>query len=753
MTLYQNGIEEKIRQEYQDKVIPQKRKTIKNLKLIFLTFSKKIIQFKEIELARIRQEEKEKIRLEMENYRLNLDHTYQKRNEALNQKEQNLSDLIKQRKEIEERELYMQRQHLLDEMKQLKEREADFKRNAEMQIKFYQTDTSKYDKLDQDLKQRELKLKQDQETFDQRLRDERERIKLDLERAYAQREFVLQSVETKNKQDSTHNEIERAHLDRIKREYQDQLIKSNEMELELQKCLGQLECFKQENELMKQKLNYCMDYDFIKQENNMLKYKLDISKEIIGKKSLNGASSRRSVSEKQPAYVPQRKRSVTFADNNELLNSNIVPPLMLSKNNEDYSLMQATEMGADQLPKDNIKSIQDENELLETFRDVGDRLLSDEIEKSEIKENLEHHNLVNQELKDLYEMQVYEQRKLQETISDVKKHVEFLYHGVLPENTRDTTSYLIGNKNESVLNTSLEFIESAKERLKYLENEGDKIEQNYRDYQHNMKSKYYPVTDNDSNELKIKEKMNEYHKTIDVEKFLESTLKASLNAQLIREELEAEFKETSLKKDYKTSVINMSELRNVEEIIRTAPIIRDNSNNFNIDSIRKQVLNDQSELKEFQALSKHSNFMLKQDVLDSSIQSNSLSTVNVKQKSLNKEHSTELDDKTSKKSNSDFIISSPKVKSNNFGLGDYVKMFDEEKRDAITTNETKTAANLQKKSVKIEYSSSSSSSPISTASSSSDDDSSNNKNNIFKRKENDKKETAKNDDDDDDFNW
>jgi hypothetical protein len=29
MTLYQNGIEEKIRQEYQDKVIPQKKKQLK----------------------------------------------------------------------------------------------------------------------------------------------------------------------------------------------------------------------------------------------------------------------------------------------------------------------------------------------------------------------------------------------------------------------------------------------------------------------------------------------------------------------------------------------------------------------------------------------------------------------------------------------------------------------------------------------------------------------------------------------------
>ncbi len=701
-------------------------------------------QFKEIEMAKIRQEEKERLRLEMEAVRLNLEHTYQKRNETLNQKEQSLNDLLKQKKELEEHELFIQRQHLLNEMKQLKEREAEFRRNTEAQSKFNQIDAGKYEKLDEDLKKRELNLKQEQELFDQKLRDERERIKLDLERAFAQKEFALQSVDTKNKQDSAHNEIERAHLERVKREYQNQQIKSTEIEIELQKCLGQLECLRQENELIKQKLTHCMDYDFIKQENNMLKYKLDVSKEIIGKKSM--ASSRRSISEK-PSYVPQRKRSVTFADNNNpMLDSGIVPPLLLSQNGE-YSMMQATEMGADQLSQDPFKKdLINENEALETLRDVGDRVLSDEIERSEIKESLEHHSLVNNELKDLYEMQVYEQRKLQETINDVKKHVEFLYHGVaaLPDH-HEKTSYT----NEAVLNTSLEFIDSAKERLKYLENEGEKIEQNYRDYQHKIRSKYYPITENDSNELKIKEKMNEHHKTIDIEKFMESTLKASLNAKLMREEIEADFIKTMAAGKNENPVFSLSGLKNVEEKIRSVPMIIGPDVQISMDSIKQQILNDQNDLKQFQ-VSKTSNYILKQDRMDNSSQSLTFSpTIRqksfIKQPSVDNEEEPSLTEKQSLSIKKDSLsaMSSPKAKKN-FGLGDYVKLFDEKKEESNKIE--KVNESPKKATVKIEYSSSTSS--VSSTSSNSSEDESQAKTNFTK-----KKEVVNKDDDEDDFNW
>lgn len=72
-----------------------------------------------------------------------------------------------------------------------------------------------------------------------------------------------------------------------------------------------------------------------------------------------------------------------------------------------------------------------------------------------------------------------------------------------------------------VLNSSLGFIESAKERLKFLENEGELVEQRYRDYQHDVKSTLYPIKENTERSVKTNKPTND----LDIEKFIESTLK------------------------------------------------------------------------------------------------------------------------------------------------------------------------------------------------------------------------------------
>ena len=235
----------------------------------------------------MRHEEREKLRVETQTYRMDLEHTYQKRNEALKQRELAVDELLKQKKELEEREIFTQRQHLLDEIKQLRAKEEAFKESTSVQSRMNMTDSTKYDKLCEELKAREAKLKQQEEEFETKLRSERERLKIDLDRAYGHREFLLQSVENKNKQDAQHNQIERTHLERIKHDHNTQQMRISELELNVQKLCGEAMCLKQENELIKDKLNRCMDYDFLKQENKMLKYKLDISKEIIGEKSFS----------------------------------------------------------------------------------------------------------------------------------------------------------------------------------------------------------------------------------------------------------------------------------------------------------------------------------------------------------------------------------------------------------------------------------------------------------------------------------
>lgn len=121
-------------------------------------------------------------------------------------------------------------------------------------------------------------------------------------------------------------------------------------------------------------------------------------KEIIGEKQLTarGISGGR---------LSERKRSVTFEQEGGGLNSQRrhILPLNLAEENDEK-----TEAGIDPAL---------------TYQEEGERILDEAVERAQVTRRLEEQNMVNGELRDLYEMQLYEQRKLTDTINDVKQQV------------------------------------------------------------------------------------------------------------------------------------------------------------------------------------------------------------------------------------------------------------------------------------------------------------------------------------------
>lgn len=685
----------------------------------------------------MRVEEREKLRLELQSYRNDLENTYKARNQALNQKEKSFEEFMKQKREMDEREMFLQRQHLLDEIKQLREKEAEFKRSIESQSKYLRVDSDKYEKIEQDFKSRELKLKLAEDGFESRLRDERERIKIDLEKTYGQREFILQSIEAKNKQDSTHIEIERAHLDRLKHDYQEQQMKFSDINLQLQKALGENICLKQENDSMRDRLSNIVDYELLKQENKELKQKLDVSKQIIGEKSLE-RSARGDYTGGYPSarYIPQRKRSVTF-----------VPPLKLKNPNDETSQMQDTVIGADPLPIDHAGNLNaqeidfDDEKSRATYE--GDKIINEYM--SEQNDNIRNQNFMNDELKDLFEMQIYEQRKLQDTINDVKKNVEFLFNGVLSDEISKPKKQFSSGESGEILDTSLGFIDSAKNRLKYLDSEGEKIENAFRDYQHKIKSKYYPINDDEDNEIRIVNTKKKNFNPLDVEKFLESTIKANLKAKAMREELEQEISKGMKKENSLSSAPKLADFKEIDDLIRSAPIISSDRNHYTENnSIRDSILKEETELKLFQSKFHGSD----------PISSNKFNL-----KSISKRDDDDDDDTTT------FTNRNPKPYRNSFveeektleseskaasdifnqkktSLDDYKKIFDEKPKldkNNKSIESRSPSPPPQRGRIKIEYSSSSS---TGSGSSSDNDD---------KISLPDRKQSAANVDEDDDF--
>ena len=257
--------------------------------------------------------------------------------------------------------------------------------------------------------------------------------------------------------------------------------------------------------------------------------------------------------------------------------------------------------------------------------------------------------------------------------------------------------------------------------------------------------------------------------TVDIEKFLESTLKANAKAKQMRNELEADMaKQERVQKDKYIGQDKIASLKSVEDLIRTVsmPVVTEYNAKLDTSLIKEQLMHDQTEFSTFQAKQRSSsspppksskNYSLKNNYLNDDSSNGESNSDSAKKKSnervVKAMNTTLSDSKPSSPRVSRSRPDSPKKNSGGFLVDDYVKMFDgsskqpsspPKKNASHTENEERNEEREKPpkiKHIKIEYSSS-------TGNSDNDDKSGDSKNKEYKL------EHAKNDDDDDDdFNW
>jgi oral-facial-digital syndrome 1 protein len=143
-------------------------------------FEQKIKEFRENELEKIRVEERDRLRSDLLNSKQELERMYKARYESLSEKERNFDEILKQKHDIEQRETFMQRQHILNELNLLRDKEVEFKRHCDLHAKEIESDLLKMKNVEDQLKKREFELKLFENNFEQKLCNEREKIKFDL---------------------------------------------------------------------------------------------------------------------------------------------------------------------------------------------------------------------------------------------------------------------------------------------------------------------------------------------------------------------------------------------------------------------------------------------------------------------------------------------------------------------------------------------------------------------------------------------
>uniref|UniRef100_A0A7N6FDL4 LisH domain-containing protein n=1 Tax=Anabas testudineus TaxID=64144 RepID=A0A7N6FDL4_ANATE len=159
----------------------------------------KMQHFRDFEMAKVRMEEKEKFHKEFDKLKKELERTYEMKSKALMEREKNAIDRLQKQQEIEEKNVYMQRQSVLKEIETLRSRENEQRMRVEAFEKTCQIHEEKVKTTEELLRRRELAIKTMEDTYDQRLRNELSRFQLELKDDFMRRTEKLVENENKNK--------------------------------------------------------------------------------------------------------------------------------------------------------------------------------------------------------------------------------------------------------------------------------------------------------------------------------------------------------------------------------------------------------------------------------------------------------------------------------------------------------------------------------------------------------------------------
>ncbi|XP_063098830.1 centriole and centriolar satellite protein OFD1 isoform X2 [Cavia porcellus] len=245
----------------------------------------KLKHFKEIEIAKMKMEEKKKHEKELAKFRHEFERTYKTKTEALISQEKNVLERIQQYREAETKEIYGQRQLLLKDIDLLRGREAELKQRVEDFELNQKLQEQKNKSMAEELRRREQDIESAQETFEQKLKNEVLKYQLALKEEYLTKANKLVEEERKNKEKAIHLQEELTAFNSKKEELSQSANRIKELELELESIKAQLTTTTEQNHLLNEKLKDMSDYSQLKQErlelqaqNKLLKQQLEDNK-------------------------------------------------------------------------------------------------------------------------------------------------------------------------------------------------------------------------------------------------------------------------------------------------------------------------------------------------------------------------------------------------------------------------------------------------------------------------------------------
>ncbi|XP_054690606.1 centriole and centriolar satellite protein OFD1 isoform X3 [Grus americana] len=242
----------------------------------------KLEHFKEIEIAKIKMEEKVQTQKEISELRHELERTHQAKSEALLSREKNAIERLQKQQEIEAKEVYAQRQSLLKDIEVIRTREVELKQRIEAFEVTQKLQEEKNKAIDDALRRREVAVKNIEETYDQKLKTELLKYQLELKEEYIARTNKVTEDEKKNKEKAMLLHEEAIAVNSKKEELKQAISRTKELELDLESVKAQVLLVNKQNQLLTEKLKEVSDYPLLKEEklelqvqNKLLRQQLD----------------------------------------------------------------------------------------------------------------------------------------------------------------------------------------------------------------------------------------------------------------------------------------------------------------------------------------------------------------------------------------------------------------------------------------------------------------------------------------------
>ncbi|RLW07915.1 hypothetical protein DV515_00003672 [Chloebia gouldiae] len=249
----------------------------------------KLEHFKEVEIAKIKMEEKVQTQKEISELRHELEKTHQAKSEALISREKNAIERLQRQQEIEAKEVYAQRQSLLKDIEAVRTREAELKQRMEAFEITRKAQEEKNKAIEDALRRREVAVKNIEETYDQKLKTELLKYQLELKEEHIARTNKVTEDEKKNKafvilpaEKAMFLQEEAIAVNSKKEELKQAVSRTKELELDLESVKAQVLLVNKQNQLLTEKLKEVSDYPLLKEEklelqvqNKLLRQQLD----------------------------------------------------------------------------------------------------------------------------------------------------------------------------------------------------------------------------------------------------------------------------------------------------------------------------------------------------------------------------------------------------------------------------------------------------------------------------------------------